>query len=97
MWLYLIEVKVFAPKGYKPRTSTYKGCALSKHRNIADKLKEKALSIAENQLKESNPGVDLKLQATAFVQRNTFALNIDDELEGISTVKIPLDINKDAK
>jgi len=81
-YVYTIDVKCIAPANYKPRTSTYKGVAFSMHKNIGDKLKEKAIDIVKKSLSEQNPCVPLKFSASILVRTNTFCIDIDDELAG---------------
>lgn len=93
-YVYTIDVKCVAPEYYKPRTSTYKGVAFSMHKNIGDKLKEKAIEIVKKTLSEQNPGVSLKFSASISMRTNVFCIDIDDELAGIETIRIPLNVNK---
>lgn len=92
-YVYLIDVKCVAPANYKPRTSTYKGIAFSGHKNIGAQLKEKAINDVREELEMQNPGVPLKFTASVSVRKNTFILDIDDQLAGIETIRIPLDVN----
>lgn len=92
-YVYLIDVKCVAPKNYKPCTSTYKGVAISMHKNIGDKLKEKAINMVKKSLSEQNPGVPLKFSASVSIRTNTFCIDIDDQLAGVETIRIPLDVN----
>lgn len=92
-YIYLIDVKCVAPENYKPRTSTYKGVAISMHKNIGDKLKEKAINMVKKSLSEQNPGVPLKFSASVSMRTNTFFIDIDDQLAGVETIRIPLDVN----
>jgi hypothetical protein len=92
-YVYTIDVKCVAPENYRPRTSTYKGVAFSMHRNIGDKLKEKAISIVKKSISEQNPGVPLKFSATISIRTNKFCIDIDDDLAGIEKVRIPLGLN----
>jgi hypothetical protein len=93
-YIYIIEVKATAPQGYKPRTKTYKGVSLSKHKGIEGELKQKAISIVSNGLSETNPNVHLRYSTKVEVRKSDFFLDIDDELDGIETIKIPIEIEK---
>lgn len=91
-YVYLIDVKCVAPVNYKPRTQTYKGVAISMHKNIGDKLKEKAIEKVKAALTELNPGIDIKYSASVSIRTNTFCLDIDDDLAGVEKVMISLDV-----
>lgn len=96
-YVYTIDVKCVAPANYKPRTSTYRGVAFSMHKNIGDKLKEKAIEIVKKSLSEQNPGVPLKFSALISMRTNVFCIDIDDQLAGVETIRIPLDVNRDGQ
>lgn len=85
-YTYLIEVKCKAPKGYKPRTMTYKGVGFAKNQKSHAKLEQIAVARIKTELEEQNKGLTIDVQAKASLYLISFVVDAED----IETLNIKL-------
>jgi hypothetical protein len=77
-YTYLVEVKCKAPKGYKPRTMTYKGICFGRTQRDHSKIEEMAVAEIKARLEEKNKGIPIDVTAKATLYLSQFVLDIND-------------------
>lgn len=75
---YLVEVKCKAPKGYTPRTMTYKGMCFGNTQRDHAKVVEMSVAEIRTLLEKENKGIPIDITGKATLYLTSFILDIDD-------------------
>ena len=77
-YTYLVEVKCKAPKGYKPRTMTFKGIGFGKNQKSHSLVETLAVEKVRTALEEKNKGRPIEIIAKATLYLSSFVVDTDE-------------------